>query len=526
MLALSTFEIFAILILAIAGASAVAVCVWGFSQVSERYLIRRKQANFAPTFLLDGDELIDATSDARLLISAAPRKMTARQAVFFIFRDRFPTLEQGKSMRVLPADDSQMWIELTEIKGRRRIALHGSQGEANTTFSDHAVQSAMVKELTFLRTVAEYTPQQIWQQDPEGKLLWANHAYLATSDWMLKQADKPFASWPDKPLFEDLHHGVPETKPLQRRVSLKMPEQKTDSWYDITSLRDGDTTLHFATSADNAVLAEQSRNKLLQTLSKTFAHLSIGLAIFDHKRQLAIFNPALIELTHASPEFLSARPTVDMFLDHLRELRLLPEPKNYSNWREQFKALENAARKGSYSEHWNLPDGLTYRVSGKPHSDGAFAFFFEDISSEVALTRRFRTDIETGQSVLDTLPDAIAVFSANGTLVMSNKSYAELWDLPIDNLIERNDIRQELRIWTQKCAASAIWSDLRDFIGTLGERDMWTNAAVLDDGRQVTCIAKPIPGGMTMVTFEIAPPTRPHIQILTRNDPSLHAGKR
>jgi PAS domain-containing protein len=533
MLDLGLYDTLIILALASIGACFVAVVVWVAGRATHRVKTRRTLESFAPTFLFDGEELVDSTPDARLLISAAPSKMTRREATVFAFRERFPTLgddmlklEPGQSMRVLPADDSSMWLELTEISGRIRLSLNGSRGDTSAAFSNSAVQESMVTELNFLRTVAEFTPQQIWQQDAKGKLLWANHAYLATSDQMIGASDKTIDAWPDRPLFENLHHDVPETKPVHRRLSVKLPDATSDSWFDVASLREGETTLHFATDANGTVLAEQSRNKLLQTLSKTFAHLSIGLAIFDHKRQMTIFNPALLDLTRMSAEFLSSRPTVDMFLDNLREARLLPEPKNYASWREQFKALEDAARDGSYSENWNLPDGLTYRVTGKPHADGAFAFFFEDISAEVSLTRRFRTDIETGQNVLDTLPDAITVFSSNGTLVMSNKAYEDLWDLSDDTMMGRHDIRQELAVWRRKCAASPIWTELRDFVGTMGERDKWEETAVLDDGRQIECVAKPIPGGMTMVTFTFMQPTRPVIQMLTRTDPSLLVNKR
>ena len=171
-------------------------------------------------------------------------------------------------------------------------------------------------------------------------------------------------------------------------------------------------------------------------------------------------------------EFLSSRPTVDMFLDCLREERLLPEPKNYTSWREQFKALEDAARGGKYCENWSLPDGMTYRVTGKPHIDGAIAFFFEDISAEISLTRQFRSDIETGQSVLDSLSDAIAVFSTNGTLVISNKAYENLWDPSGTDQTQRLDIQHELAVWRNRCAVAPVWSGLRDFIGTSGERDL------------------------------------------------------
>ncbi len=39
------------------------------------------------------------------------------------------------------------------------------------------------------------------------------------------------------------------------------------------------------------------------------------------------------------------------------------------------------------------------------------AFLFEAITAEVSLTRHFIAEIETSQSVMNALPDAIVVFS-------------------------------------------------------------------------------------------------------------------
>ena len=463
----------------LAGALFIFALVWGVSKTSLRARKTRTLQSFQPTILFDGEEIVDATEDARALISSAPSQMSDLQATLFTFRDRFPTLgerlldlQKSQTLRVLPADSTPMWIELSKKEGLIKLSLHGSGQITTEEPSNQTVQYTTRSELDLLRNIAEFTPQQIWQQDEKGQLVWANHAYLTTSDYLLNASANSVSTWPNRPIFEDLHFDVPDKGLVKRHLSVGLPDNNVDSWFDITSVQYGKTTLHFATDANGTVLAEQSRNKLLQTLSKTFAHLSIGLAIFDHNRQLTIFNPALLDLTRTTGEFLSSRPTVDMFLDCLREERLLPEPKNYTSWREQFKALEDAARGGKYCENWSLPDGMTYRVTGKPHIDGAIAFFFEDISAEISLTRQFRSDIETGQSVLDSLSDAIAVFSTNGTLVISNKAYENLWDPSGTDQTQRLDIQHELAVWRNRCAVSPVWSGLRDFIGTSGERGL------------------------------------------------------
>ncbi len=171
------------------------------------------------------------------------------------------------------------------------------------------------------------------------------------------------------------------------------------------------------------VKTEDAQRDFVQTLAKTFAQLSTSLAIFNRDRQLALFNPALVDLTGLSVSFLSPRPTIDSFFDALRENRRMPEPKNYKTWRHRMADLISAAETGQFEETWSLETGQTYRVTGRPHPDGAIAFLLEDISTEVLLTRNFRAELEMGQSLVDTFDDALAVFSHAGVLTFSNKAY-------------------------------------------------------------------------------------------------------
>jgi hypothetical protein len=175
-----------------------------------------------------------------------------------------------------------------------------------------------------------------------------------------------------------------------------------------------------AANVDAPTKAERNLRDFTQTLTKTFAHLTIGLAIFDQKRRLILFNPALTDMTGLEPEILAARPTLVGFLDRLRERRIIPEPKDYASWRRKMAELEAAAVDGSYGETWSLPTGQTFRVTGRPHPDGAVIFLFEDISAEISLTRRFRAELEMGQAVIDSLEEAMAIFTASGTLAMTN----------------------------------------------------------------------------------------------------------
>lgn len=285
-------------------------------------------------------------------------------------------------------------------------------------------------------------------------------------------------------------------------MSVTPPGASQPYWFDVRSLRLDAGWMNYATDVNAVVNAEIAQRNFVQTLTKTFAHLSIGLAIFDRKRQLALFNPALIDLTTLPAEFLSARPNLLSFFDRLRDRQMMPEPKNYRSWREQIADLVAAADTGQYSETWSLPSGMTYRISGRPHPDGAVAFLFEDISAEISLTRRFRSQLELGQSVLNTLEQSIAVFSSSGVLAFSNIAYRKMWNIECDTSFTDISITDAARQWQAGSMPTPVWGDLRDFVVQFGERTDWQADVILRNGKAVQCQVIPMSGGATLVIFQ------------------------
>ncbi len=193
-------------------------------------------------------------------------------------------------------------------------------------------------------------------------------------------------------------------------------------------------------------------------------------------------------------------------LDSFRDRNMVPEPKDYRSWRGQIMDLERAAASGAYEETWNLPGGQTYKVIGRPHPNGALALMIEDISTEITRTRRYRADLELGQSVIDSMDEAVAVFSETGLLVMTNSAYGRLWDHDPAETLSGGGIAALTRHWQSQTAPSPLWAEAEDFVSTIGDREIWTGDARLLDGRLITCRFTPLAGGATLVGFCIQPP--------------------
>ena len=348
--------------------------------------------------------------------------------------------------------------------------------------------------------------------EPESKRLHRAVARAPLAIWMTNSAH--VVTWSNT-FFDDLRAqagAAPGSAPFSLHPDPAQPLRVTRtrlggdgcapaSWYEVQSCRVSDGWLHYAQNIDPVIAAETTQRTFLQTLTRIFAHLPIALAVFDKERRLVLFNPALLDLTQLPADFLTGRPNLLSFFDMLRDRQVLPEPRDYRSWRDKLGEVIAAASSDHYVETWSLPSGATYRMTGRPHPDGGIAFLFEDISAEVSLTRHFRQELETSQSVLDSLEEAIAVFSRTGKLAFCNAPYREMWGSDPEESPADLGIKEATRHWQAAFRPSPIWGDLREFVTLERDRAPWDAELHDHDGQPLRCLAEPLPGGATMVRF-------------------------
>ncbi|MFY0692974.1 MAG: PAS-domain containing protein [Paracoccaceae bacterium] len=363
---------------------------------------------------------------------------------------------------------------------------------------DEDYANAAEVELRVLRDTVEASPVPTWRENANGQIDWVNRAYLDLLEG--PDCNDETSTWPPQRLFESSTIVRPGDQAKTRRSSVTTTEG-IKNWFDVASFGQREHSLHFACDANALVKAETSLRNFMQTLTQTFAYLPIGLAIFDNNRQLVVFNPALTDLTTLPPEWLSIRPTLHDFLNRLREERMLPERRNFSDWREQIAHLEESAKDGTYSETWTLPTGQTYRITGRPHPEGAIAFLFEDITAEISLTRKFRQELELSQTLFDSFPQAMAVFGVDGIIKMSNMSYSSLWGVDPGDALGQITIIDATRLWQNACEPTPLWGDVRDFVSRTGDRSEWSDTVKLQTGQHLNCRFAPLAGGTTLVEF-------------------------
>lgn len=407
-----------------------------------------------------------------------------------------PDLPETPCPTQISADASRMGLTISKEGTTFRVTLAPPISAGDEWFTTkHSGAFASHMQSAVMRA-----PGLIWCLTEQGELIWGNDAFM-----LYARAYGGAHSFAD--------HMVQETSPDARRskrVKLTSDDLKPylSRWLEVTVEETETGLIHFATGIDAVMRAEAAQQNFVQTLSKTFANLTTGLAIFDRDRRLVLFNPALVDLSKVPIDFLSARPAMFEFFDKLRDYRIMPEPKNYDDWRERMAKLVAAACDDRFRETWTLASGQTFDITGQPYPDGAIAFLFNDITAEVSLTRGFRAELDTLQSVIDTMDDAVAVFDPQGTLTVCNTAYADLWNVDPDACIPETTIVEATQSWKSAFHPSPVWPELRDFVTSTTERVSWDSELRGKDGREVVCRVDPICHGATLIRFCFRPRQR------------------
>lgn len=402
-------------------------------------------------------------------------------------------------------------FKLSGLFGRDRITVLGlrdgpdlrvtvaSAEERHTSVRiDLPSLEAMEAEIAMLSRAGDTSPALAWAVDAEGQVVWSNAAYLALVARC--EGRDAAAAWPLRALFP-----LPEGQPAGTSRRKARDRAGDELWFEVnvSAPENGLRHVH-ALSLEAVIRAEESLRTFIQTLTKSFAHLPMGIAIFDRTGRLALFNPALVDMTDLDAGWLSRKPLLADVFDCLRDRHRIPEPRDYKTWRDGLAEMGHADG-GAHQETWPLPGGLTYRVTARPQGDGAMTLFLEDVSASIAASRLHREERDMLSRLLDDVDDALVVFDAGGDRIISNGAATALW---------RNDAGELpatldgcLAYWRALSRPSRIWGDLRAMLAQPAtERAGWTDTLVLHSGEALRVAVSPLPGGR--VALSCAPIAR------------------
>jgi signal transduction histidine kinase len=424
-----------------------------------------------------------APADAGALDNALARLRERGEAFRMTLRtqrDRFVDA-QGRAL------GGQAILRLRDVTGDRLELLQAR--EALVRQND---------DLRNLRALLEGMTQPVWLRDGEGRIAWANPAWLAAVEAEnLDDARARGLELLDRGARDQAAEARAARAPFATRATAIVAGARRT--LDVAETPSPGGFVGIAVDVTELEEVKSDLQRQMQAHVRTLDHLPNAVAIFDSRQRLAFHNSAYRALWGLDRSFLESRPSEGEILDRLRAERRLPEQADWRRWKADVLAAYRALE--PQETWWHLPDGRTLHVVANPNPQGGLTYLFDDVSEHISLESRYNALMRVQGETLDALEEGVAVFGSDGRLKLANRAFRALWRLEPEAGEEPH-----LDSVVQACRALApdedAWSRIRAIVA--GDAEARTELALRlarRDGMHLDCAVQPLPDGATLIAF-------------------------
>lgn len=355
----------------------------------------------------------------------------------------------------------------------------------------------------------------VWRRDTDMNLVWVNRAYTTLVEasgiqQVLKNQIEIDSTTRKTAIRASTGHA-----PCEQRVIINSGgERRVLLLTEIPMHDSGQAGLGgFAVDITETDRARTDLEEHMEASRRTLDQIRTAVAIFGTNQNLVYHNRAFQELWAFEDAQLAGSISHGEILDHLRIAGRLPEPADYTCWKqeqlaiytEKISGMDIGREGGAPDEIWNLPDNRTLHVSKSRHPLGGVIVAFEDISEKLELEARYNTQIKVQKATINNLAEGVAVFGGDGTLRLYNRAFRELWRLDGALLDSRPHIDAVLgRLKNHAENGPKVLRDLRRCVTSRSPEDrqpLRMQEILPGDGRVLACGTVPLPDGATLAHF-------------------------
>ena len=374
--------------------------------------------------------------------------------------------------------------------------------------------------------MANRLPAMCWICGRDGRLIWANEAWLKAAEVETLEAAIAENLSLDRSLDQMVHDAARHNRAESGFRWLNLAGQRRAFNIVIEPLADGQVCAY----ALDVTEAEDSREALrrhAKAHDETLDSLEDAVAIFGAEKRLSFHNRAFESLWDLESAWLAERPTHSEILERLRQKRKLPETSDFS----AFKAKELSfydITETAPDEMWSMPTGRTLRIVRQPHPLGGLLILFADMTDELKLKSQFNSLIQVQRSTLDQLNDAITVFGSDGRLRLRNASFEKFWGLKPGDIVPQMDLSALSDMCVPLVHDRVFWTDIKARVTDTDPlaRAPQQGEVSLSDGRLAQWRTQPLPDGATLIVFNDITATRQLEQAIEARDAALHESVR
>ncbi len=406
-------------------------------------------------------------------------------------------LALSQALDALSDKGAPFQIDVQDAHGRKLVARGRAVGSMAAVWLEEPAIAASAADF---RAILDALPIPVWLRDKALALTWANHAFLnATSSADLDAARRDQVSL-DKTERDLAASARSQNLMVETKLFAVVAGQRRAITFTEIPLGDAGI-IGTAMDVTDVAAAEARLQQHVDAHADTLDKLQTAVAIFGKDQKLTFYNRAFVKVWGFPEAWLDRHPSDGEILDRLREMRKLPEQRDYQAWKRQRLALYQGARDGAHEDVWHIPGGQTMRVVAQPHPFGGLSFLYEDVTEKLALESSYNTLIQVQSATLDTLVEGVAVFGPDGRMKLHNAAFARIWDMSEAELEGEPHVRSIAQSATRKFGDGEMWDRLIQQIvsGAAQQRDM--GEVERSDRAILSLTLSPLPDGATLVTF-------------------------
>lgn len=374
------------------------------------------------------------------------------------------------------------------------IALRGGPvaGRAVLYLSEQAITDENKKFLDLL----EALPFPMWLRDDRMKLEWGNSAFLhllGAHDVQEAVAANAALDWAERDMAGTAIVG---RHIVESRLPIMVQGERRIFDLSLAPVKSG-LAGGIALDVTETQIAHETAERRLEIEMDFVNRLPLAIAVFDSAQILRRYNKSYARLWGLDDVWLAANPSLGDILSRLREMRRLPEQRQFSEWKKSQVEAE-----GHNEEVWHLPGGQSIRITTQRTSDGGRYVVCEDVSETLRLQSSLNLLTQVQKATLDTLDEAVAIFGTDGRIVLHNATFATMWKLSDNELQPQPHFSQIAALCGDRIGRDGIWGIVASGINSAAPEKLgeWGKARRAD-GRVISLSLSRLPNGATIVSF-------------------------
>ncbi len=410
-----------------------------------------------------------------------------------------------------------LWLEDASIRGE----------DERTAISRFEAQKLLTKEdpVAFIDMLGR-APFPIWRMSPRGRIVWVNDAYVSAVDAKSVADVVSRQMQLDKQASEEAQAVLNSQAKLENIRKVTIGQDRKSMLISLFPISGGAVGM-----AIDATETEGLRNALtrhIESHDELLNNMDEAIVIFGPDQRMSFHNTAFADQFNLDAGYYKNRPTHSEWLDTMREKQLLPLRSDYKEWKSTELALYTDWPDEVPDEIWSLQDGTTLRLVRMRDPRGGLSLLMSDITNTVTLQGQFNTLINVQTATLDKLSEGIAVFGPDGRLKISNKAFAQLWDIPEEEVKEGVSFNALIDRCLPYYHDKAFWQDIKARTTDPNpEVRLHVDGEIKrSDDKILTWLSRPLPDGATLIAWDDVTASRQAEAALMERAEALEAADR